>query len=738
MIKIKSVSSIYDSIIRYYSKIQKEVTDFTTTSAVGGLIWSFSSSLEEVYKLIDDVKKQSYIFSAEGKYLDSLIYGTFNLPRNTEQRASGYVVLYSSYPIQAPEALRLWCADYNPRTDELTNSDKALKFVTSGSGRDSGLVFTMVVPKGSDVLVEDGQKYIDLSGKFVQFVVVPVVSMLKGVGTNIPEGSIRVMATPVEGIEGVINTYSPITEFFSSPTDTPIQDRVTTLVSINGYDVKVVNAYNFSGSGLLGFETYDGRVLRGYYEGRVEGSTKVVSETVADIKLEYLQAFTKTLNLDSAKFALEAHQFTKMSKIGVEITYTLVDCWIGDRPERNAQSRPTNNVLNVLREELSNKNTIVVRQAETEIDKTMIYDPDNVLSDSGIMIDSARIGGGADIESDESYRIKLRKYLASLGKGTPTALEAGALTVPGINYAVTLPSHLSPRGTATILVSGASGLVNSYQINTLKTVLQNEWKAAGINLIVKTPQKTEVTVLCKVSVKPGFPEGLIEPEVRFVIKDYFSRKLPGESISYTELTREILSVGGVQNIWNLYIGKKLTNTTFLSNINTSKERNIYTLNATKSFGYKASIVRSMFRLQNPKYKIITKDEIDNKDATYQDRYKVYEVSKGLLKESQEEFLQVWNSSTHKKLQDVASVQDYENYLSSEAFTALGKSAVFEITRHLTESLDFTDNIPLPLNYEDVSVASMKPYQLGILEVPVIGTFYRNKEIIPLIGIEIVK
>ena len=727
-------------MVDYYTKIQKDITDLTNTSATGGLIWSLANSLQDVYAQIDEIKKQSYVQTAEGQYLDSLIYGTFGLPRNIDTRASGYVVMYASSPLQSPQNLRLWCADYDSVTEKLTNTDKSIKFITAGTGKDAGRVFTLVTPYGADLKIEGGQKYIDLTNKYVQFIVVPVVSMLTGDGTNVAEGSIRVIANSIEGITGVLNTYSPIDQFFSSSTETPIQDRVTSLISLEGSDMKVVNAYNFSGSGIVGVNTYDGRVLRGYYQGTLTGSTTVIAEIVQDIKLNYTAAYTKTITLDDSAFSFGRHQFVKKDSLGRDLTYTLVDCWFGEKSPTDTEKH--NNLKLVIIGELNLNTSLIVRQTTTSLDKSMIYDPDNVMSDSGVIIDSAQIGGGSNVETDDAFRVKLTKYLASLGKATPIALESGALSVPGITFAQTLPGYMSPRGTTTLLVSGDQGSINSYQINNLKNLLDRDWKAAGINLIIKTPEKVELTVMCRISVKPGYPESLIEPEVTAAIVNYFANKNPGDTISYTELTGEIRGVEGVLNIWNVYIGRKLSDYVFKTNILAlDREKRVSYGTKLKYFGYKASLVQSMFNISDIKYTVITGNEIAEKIVDSSKRYKIFSSTNGIMVESSDGGMTAWNAPNggYLTLQGITNIQDFENYLGySGVYDRLGSRANMEVTRHLTEPLALTDNLSLPINYEDVPLSSMKPYQLGVLEVPIIATFSKDQEIIPLVGIEIVK
>lgn len=735
----------------YYTKIQSQVTDLESTSVAGGILWSTSSLLENLYVKIDEIVKQSFMQTAEGLYLDRFIYGTFRLPRNQETRAFGYVVLHSTSPSQTPQDLRLWCAGYDPSTDTLTNTDKAIKFVSSGSEKEAGRVFVLVEPKGATLKAEEGQSYIDMNGKYVQFIVVPVVSMTKGNNVNVPEGAITVITSNIQGITGVINSYSPLSAFFDTPTQTPLSSRVTSIVGISTTSVDVVNAYNFSNSGLVGFETFDGKPIRGFYQGAYEDTPSViVAEVVKNVQLEYSDASTRNITISDENFNNGIHTFVKPTSNGRSIVYKLVDAWVGsNRPIRTPELYVID-IISLIESKLVSNTPMLVRQEEAEIDRTIIYDPDNVINDRGVMIDSARIGGGANIESDEDYRNKAVKYLASLSKATPTALEAGALTVPGIAFAKTLPTYASPRGTATLLISGPNGSVNSFQIYQVKKALEENWKAAGPGLIIKTPQKLEVTALVRVSVDSGYSEYMVEPAIRYAISEYFKEKLPGGTISPDELTSKILDVPGVKNVWNIFIGRKLGD--YLFRQSNRLEKLVNTGNKGREVsGIKLSTVYTLFKEEvdlNSKLIVEKTGDIDAGVTQIMNQYKVYTIPREANGEKKiieiirnfnpQSWQDLGSDSIVYKFQRINNVQEFEKFLGDYVYRSLPKFPMYEITRHLSEPLDIRDRLSLPINFGSMKADMLKPYKLDTVEVPIVGTFRTDKEILPLIGVEFTK
>lgn len=581
MIFIKTPTEIYDKAVSYYSKIQDKVTDFTPTSIAGSLFWAFSTNLANIYEELDIVSKNSFIKTASGKYLNRLIEGTFDLRRTGDTRSYGYVTLYSASPIQNPDAFRLRCALYNRDNDEIMFQEGAETFYSPEYQQ----TFILTAPVNSDYVDtdEDGLPHIILRPKdnrqvYAQYFILPVVSLLKGEKSNLPEGSITSIGGNIPEIIGVLNTYSPV-ETISTDSEqsyAPMSTRFTNVTAMrkneDGFTISVMNAYNFSSSGFAELVNNKGGVYTGRYrELSPETGLKIPQGRVVQesLKLEYSQAQTKYITFE----VQEMPTIVKYDVFGIPTFYQLEEI-LDPNGIKSYKTEtvldvknyfnhdPTNpNNKSILKPHMSsNSDPLIIRQAKIIVDRGLIFDPDSVLLDDGTIAESAWISGGSDPDDDESYRIKLKKYLASLGRSTPKALESGAMTIPGVTYAKTLQNVNAPRGSTVLLVSGDGGSLSTPDYYRVRDVLEEYWKAAGINLILKTPEKVDLTFSMSIQLDTAmnYEKSLMDSEIKKALSNYILTKKPGETLSYSEITSTLKAIPGVYNIWNLYIGKELT------------------------------------------------------------------------------------------------------------------------------------------------------------------------------------
>lgn len=585
MISIKTPSEIYEKAVAYYTKIQDKVTDFTPTSIVGSILWAMSTNLASVYEELDEVSKNSFIKTASGKYLNRLIEGTFDFKRTGNTRSFGYVTLYGASPIQSPEEFKLRCALYNRDEDELTYEQGAETFFSPEYQQ----TFVLVAPLNADYVQTDqnGMPYVTIIPKdnrpvYAQYLILPVVSILKGEKANLPEGTISVLGGNIPGIIGVLNTYNPVESISSDAEQSyaPLSTRFTNVTAMrkndSGFTVSVTNAYNFSATGYIEFATNKGGVYLGRYReinsttGLKLAQGRVIQES---LKLEYTQAQTKYLTFETSNVP----QIVKYDIFGLPTFYELeaildplgMNAFNVNSVEdlKNFFNYDPSNTLprTLLKPHMSSvNNPLIVRQAKSTVDRGLVFDPDSVLLDDGTISESAWISGGSDPATDEDYRLDLKKYLASLGRSTPTALEAGAMTIPGVTYAKTLKDINTPRGTTVVLVSGDGGTLSTTDYYRVKDVLENSWKAAGVKLIIKTPNKVELTFSMSIQLEPNmnYEKSLMDASIKKALHEYILTKNPGEAVTYAEVTSVLKGIPGIYNIWNLYIGKKVSYESF--------------------------------------------------------------------------------------------------------------------------------------------------------------------------------
>lgn len=107
--------------------------------------------------------------------------------------------------------------------------------------------------------------------------------------------------------------------------------------------------------------------------------------------------------------------------------------------------------------------------------------------------------GGEDRESDDLYRERLRGFWLAARRGTLGAIVQGALTVAGVvsAKAVETVDYLGFPGRCVILyIADSAGIANSALAATTTQSL-DDWRAAGIPVIVQTGSPQMVSIVLK-------------------------------------------------------------------------------------------------------------------------------------------------------------------------------------------------------------------------------------------------
>lgn len=557
---MKTLNEIKRNIIAFYSRIQDKVTDFAIGSVAHDIIFSMSASLEDVHREISEVEKQAYIATASGKYLDKLIDGTFQLPRTAATRSIGYVVVYGNSPLPNPGNIKLRYAEFDYETGEfVAGMSAATKFIGVNNQGDEGLVYVLINPRNEEALATGAERVIDLGGRNVQYLILPVASALTGSRSNVREGGITGFPSPPPGLPNVLNTSNPGVVFFSSGQaieDSPFYSRFTEVMRYEDGKFFVVNAYNFSS--------------RGYLEVSRDVNELPINATYSDMPIgspgatllhsglifEYIQKDTSVITLKNTVLGNPVPSITITDGTAVKTLSLRSFTYDGSTyPEGASYDQDLHNFL-------INTPGLVVQQRPDQINESLIFDPDNILTQDYRILPANMVAGGADSDTDEEYRQALRKYLNGLSRATPSALEAGALQIAGITYARTLPSGVSPRGSTILLVSNAAGVISASKRQEVKEHLDEFWKAAGVNLIVTSPEIIRTHISMVVKLLPGSSRITAEAQIRASVDNYLLSKNPGDSLKYSELLALIADISGVENVFNMLMLKNLTFDTY--------------------------------------------------------------------------------------------------------------------------------------------------------------------------------
>jgi hypothetical protein len=121
---------------------------------------------------------------------------------------------------------------------------------------------------------------------------------------------------------------------------------------------------------------------------------------------------------------------------------------------------------------------------------------------------SAPFGGGTFEESDEARLKRFRLYINGLARTTPTGIEAGSLTVPGVLSATVVSGYPSP-GFVTVFADDGTGVLAPDVKTELERILNGDpadsfnvpgYRAAGIQILVEPPVVKAIDVTFEIRV----------------------------------------------------------------------------------------------------------------------------------------------------------------------------------------------------------------------------------------------
>lgn len=562
---MRTLAEIRKNLIAFYTSIQNKITDFSPGSVIGSIFYAFSSSLERLYAEIEEVRRQAYIATATGKYLDRLIDGTFQLKRRPSTRSVGYVTIYSNSPIVDFESLELKYAEYDRDTGQFTGgSQSSTKFVGYNVPGEEGIVFSLINPNNPDAIashvdpaVTERLIHID---KPVQYLVLPVASIITGKKANVREGAIYSFPNPPSGVAGVLNTNNPGTIFFSSDqavSGVPYYSRFTEVFEYNNStsSFSVLNAFNFSNAGTLevvGDPANENSIIATYTDGDIVRT--------AGIFFEYIDSSTSSVTLE---LPIE-NSLGTLPTMNVVDNNVVKELEITEVEYRGIVYPITDSEdLRILIENLiQSEGGLRIQEIPAQVSADLIFDPDGVLAPDYTLIDSARVSGASDKDTDAEYRDSLRAYLSSLARATSPALEAGTLQIPGVSFAKTLDSTLTPRGSVVVLATDESGTLPAGMRSTIRDYLEESWAAAGIHVIVQQPELIPINITATVRLLPGTSWTTVYQQIVDTVSEYLRGLNPGASLRYSDILTAIRGIGGVHNIFNLIISKQLTDDTY--------------------------------------------------------------------------------------------------------------------------------------------------------------------------------
>lgn len=141
--------------------------------------------------------------------------------------------------------------------------------------------------------------------------------------------------------------------------------------------------------------------------------------------------------------------------------------------------------------------------------------------------------GGEPAETNDVYRERLRRLGASLRRGTLGAIEAGALTVPGVNSATAievLGVEGYPAQMVELFIADSSGVASIGLANLVRSALE-EWKAGGIYVAIRLSVPVLVNITLRLRFKAGVATAALSEQVRQAFVTYIN-SLPVNATLY--------------------------------------------------------------------------------------------------------------------------------------------------------------------------------------------------------------
>jgi uncharacterized phage protein gp47/JayE len=130
--------------------------------------------------------------------------------------------------------------------------------------------------------------------------------------------------------------------------------------------------------------------------------------------------------------------------------------------------------------------------------------------------------GGEDREDDDTFRARVREFWNAASRATLAAIVFGAKTVPGVFSASAVEALMAdgyPARAVTLYIADSSGMASLVQASAVETAL-DDWRAAGIAVLVSTSQPQIVSVVLKLDFQAGVDSSTLWGVIRAAVVEY--------------------------------------------------------------------------------------------------------------------------------------------------------------------------------------------------------------------------
>lgn len=193
------------------------------------------------------------------------------------------------------------------------------------------------------------------------------------------------------------------------------------------------------------------------------------------------------------------------------------------------------------------------------VDQALITRVLDSLTDPTVLVaNDQAFAGGAEEESDEDLRDRVRGFFLTEARGTIDALTYGAKTVAGVKRANVVPDYVS--GVVTVYVSDAEGNANDAMATAVLTELVNHWADAGDPLNVVAATLVIESINLSLTVRTGVDVNAIIATVKDAVVARVQRLAPGETL-YRDMISAAARDVDRQNILSVVVNTPAANIT---------------------------------------------------------------------------------------------------------------------------------------------------------------------------------
>jgi len=163
----------------------------------------------------------------------------------------------------------------------------------------------------------------------------------------------------------------------------------------------------------------------------------------------------------------------------------------------------------------------------------------------GRVVNGSPITGGADTESDEALRARVKASYETISNGANAAYyQSLAMSVSGIGSA-SVVGGARGAGTVNVYVLGSDGsTVTAAKLSEVQTLLSAE-RELNVDVRACHPEEIDISLYIRLKVQPGYSFNAVADQVRSAVEDFIDGLGIGRDVLLCEIGELIYHIKGV-------------------------------------------------------------------------------------------------------------------------------------------------------------------------------------------------